>query len=373
MTIPRGASGTSVLSIAGVNTFSAAVALTTSTLPTGVTAVFSPASTTSKSTLTFTAGSAAVAGIYPITVAGASGTLTASTPLTLTVTAPSFTLAFTPASINLPRGSSAKGTVVITGINGFSGAVAFAATLPAGVTASFGAVTSAGIPITFTASTTATAGVATVTLTGTSGTLSAATKLTLTVLAPAAGTSFVNLSPAYNVNAFDADGLPFTGVGLDGALNGSATAYSATLLGAQQTLAGTSFYFGPANALDAVSGQTVALPAGQYTSLKLLATAVNGAQQAQSFKITYTDGTSTTLTQSLSDWFTPSNFPGETKALTMPHRVNAAGQIDNRTFTLYEYSLPLNSAKTVATVTFPPNRNVVILAATVATSTASVH
>jgi hypothetical protein len=102
-------------------------------------------------------------------------------------------------------------------------------------------------------------------------------------------------------------------------------------------------------------------------------TSVNGAQQAQSFKITYTDGTSTTLTQSLSDWFTPSNFPGETKALTMPHRVNAAGQIDNRTFTLYEYSLPLNSAKTVATVTFPPNRNVVILAATVATSTASVH
>jgi hypothetical protein len=377
LTAIRPAGASTVLTVTGQNSFTGSPAFIASTLPAGVTARFTTATVGSTgkatSTLAFTTSANTPAGSYPVAIKGVSGSLSASTTITLTVLAPSFSLAFAPASINLPRGASAKAAVVITGASGFSGAVAFTAALPAGVTASFGALTSAGVPVTFTASSTASAGAAAVTLTGISSTLSAATKFTLTVLAPAAGTSFVNLSPAYNVNAFDADGLPFTGAGLDGALNGSPTAYSAILLGAQQTIAGTSFYFGPANALDAVSGQTVALAAGQYTSLKLLATAVNGAQLAQSFKVTYTDGTSTTLTQSLSDWFTPSNFPGETKALTMPHRVNAAGQIDNRTFYLYEYNLTLNSAKTVATITFPSTRNVVVLAATLASFNASVR
>jgi len=57
----------------------------------------------------------------------------------------------------------------------------------------------------------------------------------------------------------------------------------------------------------------------------------------------------------------------------MPYRDNGAGQIDNRTFYLYEYSLPLNSTKVVSSVTFPANRNVVVLAATLASASASVR
>ena len=89
----------------------------------------------------------------------------------------------------------------------------------------------------------------------------------------------MNLSPAYNVNALVTDGIPFTGGGLDNGLNGSPTAYSADLIGVQQSIQGTVFYFGPPNAPDAVSGKTISLPAGQFTSLRLLATGVNGAER----------------------------------------------------------------------------------------------
>jgi len=44
-------------------------------------------------------------------------------------------------------------------------------------------------------------------------------------------------------------------------------------------------YFGPAGVLNAVGGQTVALPGGQFASLKLLAAGVNGAQLTQTFKV----------------------------------------------------------------------------------------
>ena len=190
------------------------------------------------------------------------------------------------------------------------------------------------------------------------------------MLAPANGTTLVNLSSGYDVNALVSDSSVFTG-GLDGGLNGSATAYSANLIGAQQTIGGTLFYFGPPNALDAVSARTISLPAGKFSSLKLLATAVNGNQLQQAFKVTYTDGTTSLFSQNLSDWFGPQNFPGETKALAMPYRDNGAGQRDNRTFYLYEYSFTLNSAKTVSSVTFPNNRDVVVLAATLTGASAA--
>ena len=197
-----------------------------------------------------------------------------------------------------------------------------------------------------------------------SGSLTKSALCTVTLLAPAAGITPVNLAPDYNINAIVADGLPFSGSGLDGGLNGSPTAYSVTLVGEQQTIGGTTFYFGPANAPDAASGQTVALPSGQFPAIALLATAVNGSQLSQVFKVTYTDGSVSSFTQSLSDWFTPQGFAGEKAAMTMPYRDNYLGQIDNRTFYLYEYVLTLNSGKTVASITLPNNRNVVVLAAT---------
>jgi hypothetical protein len=296
-----------------------------------------------------------------------SGILKATATISATVVTPSFTLTFLPASLAVPRGGSSAGTLTVGAVNGFNSAVTLTATgLPTGVTALFGTAAKGAVIVNFLAPPTAVAGSYAVTIAGASGTMTAAAHLTLTVVAPATASNFVNLAPNYNMLALATDSVAFAGSGIDGAANGMAEAYSANLTGVQQTFAGTTFYFGPAGVLDAVSGQTVTLPTGQFASLKLLATAVNGAQTSQTFKVTYTDGTSTSVVQSLSDWFSPASFTGETKALTMAHRDTGTGLLDNRTFYLYEYSITLNSAKTVASVTFPNNPNVVVLAASLA-------
>jgi hypothetical protein len=186
--------------------------------------------------------------------------------------------------------------------------------------------------------------------------------LNLTIVAPGAETASVNLSPYYNVSGSAVDYLPFTGGGLDA----GGRSYSGELLGASQNVGGTLFNLGPMAASDAVSGQTVALPAGKYTTLKLLATGVNGSQPGQTFIVKYTDGTTASFTQSLSDWCLSQNYPGESQAVPMNYRDNSTGTIDTRVLYLYGYSLSLNVAKTVSSITLPQNRNVVVLAITLA-------
>jgi subtilase family serine protease len=373
LTVPRAGSGSITISVAGASGFSGTVGLGVSGLPSGVTAAFSPSSTTGKSSLTLNAGSTATAGMATVTVTGVSGTLTSTTTIVLTVTAPNFTLSLLPVTLGLPRGATAAGMVTVTVQNGFSGSVTLSASgLPSGVTAAFAAPSPAGTSLmTFTASSTATVGSFPIAVKGVSGALTSSASFTLIVVVPSSGTSLVNLASAYNINAMVLDGLPFAGGGVDGGLNGSSTAYSANLIGVQQTIGGALFYFGPANAPDAVSAKTVSLAPGQFSSISLLATGVNGSQVAQVFKVTYTDGTSSIFTQNLSDWFTPQAYFGETKAMTMLYRDNGQGQRDNRTFYLYEYKFVLNATKTVATITLPNNRNVVVLAATLSSPATS--
>jgi len=89
---------------------------------------------------------------------------------------------------------------------------------------------------------------------------------------------------------------------------------------------------------------------------------VNGNRPSQVFTVNYNDGTSTSFTQSVSDWFTPQNYPGESTALTMAYRVTSTGTLNNQTFYLYGYSFTLNPAKTVASVTLPKILGVRVLA-----------
>jgi hypothetical protein len=111
-----------------------------------------------------------------------------------------------------------------------------------------------------------------------------------------------------------------------------------------------------------VSNATIALPAGSYASLNLLATGVNGNQPNQAFVVTYTDGTTQTFTQGVSDWGSPQNYPGESVALSMAYRVIPGGSTQSGPWDLYGYSFALNSSKTVKSITLPANRNVVVLA-----------
>lgn len=165
--------------------------------------------------------------------------------------------------------------------------------------------------------------------------------------------------PSYNVYGIYTDGTSFTTGGLDR----DGFAYSSNLLGSSRSWNGTVFTFGPANAPDAYSSEVIPLPSGRYSTLNLLATAVNGNQTAQSFTVNYTDGTATTITQGLSDWFTPQSYSGESIALSMPYRDTGSGGLQTATFNLYGYSLAIDSTKGLQGLTLPSNRNVVVLAA----------
>jgi hypothetical protein len=180
-----------------------------------------------------------------------------------------------------------------------------------------------------------------------------------TISAPSkTNTVSVALSPVANVAAMGNLGATVPSGGLDGHGN----VYATGLLGTTVTWSGVTFTLGTADSLDAVSRQTVPLPSGSYSSVLLLGTGFNGNQPNQSFVVTYTDGSTTTLTQSLSDWQTPQKYAGESVVSTMPYRLSSAGAEQASTFYLYGYSLPINSSKTVKSITLPNNRNVVILA-----------
>jgi chitobiase/beta-hexosaminidase-like protein len=180
---------------------------------------------------------------------------------------------------------------------------------------------------------------------------------TYTISAPVTTVS-VSLSTVANVVGIGKVGTAVPNGGLDG----SGSAYATDLLGTTITWSGATFTLGTAGSLDAVSNTTVPLPSGTYSSVKVLAAGVNGNQPNQTFVITYTDGTTTSVTQSLSDWHTPQNYTGESIVSSMPYRLTSTGATDARTFYLYGYSLAINSAKTVKSITLPKIRNVVALA-----------
>jgi hypothetical protein len=172
------------------------------------------------------------------------------------------------------------------------------------------------------------------------------------------GATAVNFSSVANVFGIVNNGTAVPNGGLDGV----GFAYSAALLGASIVWNGNTYSLLGAGIADAVSNKTISLPAGNYSTISLLGAAVNGNQPSQTFIVNYTDGTNSTFTQSLSDWFTPQNYSGESQVLQMAYRVAANGSLDNRTFYLYGYSFTLNSAKTVASIVLPANKNVVMLA-----------
>ena len=175
------------------------------------------------------------------------------------------------------------------------------------------------------------------------------------------GTAQADLSNVFNGIGITSDNKPFTG-GLDGV----GYAYSGSLLKGLLTYNNVQFQVGAADSADVVSGagNVITLPGGNYSTLLMLATAVNGAQLSQPFSVTYTDGSSVTFTQSLSDWFVPNNFSGEVTALAMPYRNAANGTRDSRAFSLYAYSFNLNSSKTASRITLPANSNLKVFAIT---------
>lgn len=85
LTVKQGTSGSSTITVTPSNGFTGSVTLSTSALPSGVTASFGTNPTTSTSVLTFTASSTATTGTSTITVTGTSGSLSHTVNISLTI------------------------------------------------------------------------------------------------------------------------------------------------------------------------------------------------------------------------------------------------------------------------------------------------
>jgi alpha-mannosidase len=235
------------------------------------------------------------------------------------------------------------------------------------VTASFSPISTARTSkMTLTADDSSKLATSTITIAGTSGGISHTATAALTVGAIKQGT-VVDLSSAYNATGIHTDGAQFAATA---SADGEGFAYSKEALGASPLWDGVEFNLGPANAPDAVTSKTVTLPQGKFGTLNLLATGVEGGQESQVFTITYADGTSSSVTQSLSDWYEPSGDKGESEAIVTPYRLAGDGSKDNRSFYLYGYSFSLDSNKVVRSITLPDNEHVVIFAITLVPPTA---
>ncbi|MGO8671501.1 MAG: fibronectin type III domain-containing protein [Capsulimonadaceae bacterium] len=166
----------------------------------------------------------------------------------------------------------------------------------------------------------------------------------------------VNLGAIANVYGIYTDETSFATGGIGGGY-----AYSEQQLGSVVNWNGTDFNILPPNVPDAVSSETVALPAGQFSSIKIIGGADNGDQASQTFTVTYSDNSTQTFTQGISDWGTYSDNTGETVVSTLAYRDYDNGTIPATTTNLYGYTFALNSAKTVASITLPSNANVFVL------------
>jgi hypothetical protein len=270
-----------------------------------------------------------------------------------------------PGNVFLNQSSTAGTLITVTDFGGFDGTVTLSlSSLPKGVEAS---IRPEGNEqgVRFKATPAASTGFTSVTVTGTSGSITQVFTFTLAVSAAVGATGTgtqVDLSSEFNLNGIYQDGMTYSTGGLDGL----GDSYSANLLTASRVFDGVLFNFGPANELDAVgcSGQLVTLPQGQFSGLMLLATGVNGNQKTETLTVNYTDGISTEFVQSFSDWYTPQKFPHEAEGVAMAYRNLDGGTKDKRTFSLYAYRFALNPAKTVQSVTLPDDADVVVLGAT---------
>lgn len=118
------------------------------------------------------------------------------------------------------------------------------------------------------------------------------------------------------------------------------------------------------NVLQGGSNVNVSLPSGSYAQLYLMGIATNGNQTNQTFTVKYTDGTSTTASISLSDWFAATTQTGEQWASALAYRYDSTGGKQYGPIHVNDYVINLNTSKTVKTLVLPNNSNVKILAVT---------
>ena len=213
LTVAVNASGTDSIILTPSGGFTGSVSLSLSGLPRWTSASFSPnpvsitGTGSGSSVLTVTTNKRAQQGSYPLTVTATSGSLTSQTSLTLVIgstSSPDFSLSASPSSQTVTQGSGTSYGVTVTPSGGFTGTVGFSVSgLPSGAGASFSPISVSGSGSTTMSVTTASntpTGTYSLTITGTSGSLTHTTGVTLVVGAPGSGDFSIAASPG-NVTA----------------------------------------------------------------------------------------------------------------------------------------------------------------------------
>src|SRR2546425_702859 len=204
--INAGHSGSANISLTSLGGFQGTVSLTASVTPSGLSASTNPTSVTlvsggsGYSILTVTSSTA---GNYTVTVTGTSGSATRTVQLTITVV--DFSIAPNPASLGFSSGSNGNSTLTFTSLGGYSGTITITTT----VTPSTGLSASCGSSVALASGSSSnstclfgssTPGTYTVTVKGTSGSLSHIVSIVVGVLdfSITANPSNLNLSLGTN-------------------------------------------------------------------------------------------------------------------------------------------------------------------------------
>lgn len=206
-TVAAGASASTSINIGSKGGFQGSVTLAVSGLPAGISAALTPVSAPagSTATLTLTADASAAVSSANLTVTGVSGPLTVTAPIRVSVTvAPGFTLKTATPSLTVGFNLSVSTTVSVLPVGGFTGRVTLGASgLPCGVTAVFTPpAVQAGASVSMKLTSYYGSVITTnIVVTGTSGGLSATTRLSLTSITSfvgftlSASPTFVDLQP----------------------------------------------------------------------------------------------------------------------------------------------------------------------------------
>jgi subtilase family serine protease len=199
LTLYQSNTANTTVSVHDLDGFTGVVNFTTSGLPSGVNASFSPASTATTTLLTFSANRSAAPGTYNVAVTGTLGSISCTGTVQIVVTQPTLTIAASLTNANLVVGGpSVTSTISVSNAIGFTGNVTLSASgAPSGLRVSFSAtpisVTGTSV-VTFAPNAAVKTGLFTVRITGTSGRTTGSVLVQLNIQPPP-----VVATPAFSI------------------------------------------------------------------------------------------------------------------------------------------------------------------------------
>lgn len=167
--------------------------------------------------------------------------------------------------------------------------------------------------------------------------------------------STVNLSNFYNEVGLVQDGSKFSS-----GVNGTIYALSSNTVTSSPSWNGVSFKVGAPNVSNTVSalGQVIPINPVYASKIDMLGFGMFRVQVAQTFKVLYSDGTSDSFTQSMSNWMIPATLSGESKAVNMGYADKYNGTAVNGVYDLFGYQFSVNPSKITTGFVLPVNSQV---------------